>query len=66
MDVPGVNKQRWVVLNVDPLTVDAVKALAAAKRWSVGHTLDTAVEYFSRKVNLYDGAPGKWDLPDDF
>jgi hypothetical protein len=58
-------KQRWVV-HCDPLTVDAIKALAAGKRQSIGETLDQAVEYFSRKVRLSPDFPSKWSLPDDF
>ena len=60
------NKQRWVVNNVDELTIDVVKQLASANKQSMGYTLDQAVEYFSRKIRLSDGPPFTWQLPDDF
>jgi hypothetical protein len=58
-------KQRWVI-HCDPLTIAAVKALAASKKQSIGYTLDQAVEYFSRKVTFDGDKPLNWDLPDDF
>lgn len=61
----GTQKQRWVV-HCDPLTVQAVKALASSSGFSIGHVLDTAVEYFSRKVEFDEDKPLKWSLPSDF
>lgn len=58
-------KDRWVV-HCDPLTIATVKALAAAKKQSIGYTLDQAIEYFSRKVQLDKDKPLKWELPHDF
>jgi hypothetical protein len=60
------DKQRWVIHNVDPLTIASIKTLAIAKRQSIGYTLDQAVEYFCRKVQLSKDQPLKWTLPDDF
>lgn len=58
-------RDRWVV-HCDPLTIAAVKALAASKKQSVGKTLDQAVEYFSRKVRIDPNRRLNWELPDDF
>jgi hypothetical protein len=61
----GDRPQRWVV-HCDPLTIAAIKTLAAAKKQSIGYTLDQAVEYFSRKVQFVEDKPLHWMLPDDF
>ncbi len=66
MVVVPSDKQRWVVLHVDRLTVEAIKSLAAMSQQSIGYTLDQAVEYFARKVNYDPEQPRKWYLPDDF
>jgi hypothetical protein len=66
MSLSRRDKQRWVVNNVDTLTVASIKVLATSKHQSVGYTLDQAVEYFSRKVKFTKEHPLKWELPDDF
>jgi hypothetical protein len=63
--VKSGEKTRWVV-HCDPLTVAAVKALAASGHYSIGYVLDQAVEYFSRKVQFDEDKPLQWVLPDDF
>jgi hypothetical protein len=60
------DKQRWVVNNVDSLSVASLKVLAASKGQSIGYTLDQAIEYFSRKVVFDKDKPLSWSLPDDF
>jgi hypothetical protein len=66
MNTPGTDKQRWVVNNVDPLTIDVIKTLATSNKQSMGHTLDQVVEYFSRKIVISTDKPFTWQLPDDF
>lgn len=66
MSVTTPNKQRWVVNNVDELTIAVVKTLATSKGYSMGFVLDLAVEYFGRKVRFENGKPLTWSLPDDF
>jgi hypothetical protein len=61
----GAEKVRWVV-NCDPLTIEAVKTLAASGHYSIGYVLDMCVEYFSRKVSFDEKHPLKWYQPDDF
>lgn len=56
---------RWVVW-CDPLTIQAIKSLAATKRQSMGRTLDQAVEYFSRKIVIEPDKPLHWQLPEDY
>jgi hypothetical protein len=60
------DKQRFVVNNVDSLTVASVKVLATSSHQTMGRILDLAVEYFSRKVVFEKDKPLKWSLPDDF
>jgi hypothetical protein len=50
----------------DPLTIQAIKSLAATKRQSMGRTLDQAVEYFSRKIVIEPDKPLHWQLPEDY
>ncbi len=66
MSVTTPQKQRWVVNNVDELTIAAVKTLATSKGYSMGYVIDLAVEYFSRKVIFEKDKPLHWSLPDDF
>lgn len=60
------DKYRWVIQNVDALTIASIKTLAATSHQSIGHTLDQAVEYFCRKLVFDKDKPLKWTLPDDF
>lgn len=66
MYVSSSDKQRWVIQKVDPLTIEAVKALASSSGYSMGKVVDLAVEYFSKKVHFEHERPLKWSLPDDF
>jgi hypothetical protein len=66
MDIPGTQKQRWVVYGVDPLTIASLKVLATSSGYSTGHVLDLVVEYFGKKIRFEADRPLKWSLPDDF
>lgn len=66
MQVPTGRKQRWVISNVDEMTVRSVKVLAGSGHYSMGYVLDMAVEYFSRKIVLEGDKPLQWSLPDDY
>lgn len=66
MQPPGRNRTRWVIRDVDELTIQAVKSLAASANQSVGYTLDQIVEYFGRKVEFDEDKPLKWHLPSDW
>ena len=52
-------------MHCDELTIASVKTLAATKKWSLGHTLDTIVEYYCRKVSFDKDKPLVWYEPDD-
>ena len=58
MSLSTRDRTRWVLTNVDQLTVDTVK--------SMSYTVDQAVEYFARKITLSSKTPFRWMLPDDF
>jgi len=66
MSVTTPEKQRWVVNNVDELTVATVKVLATSRGYTMGYVIDLAVEYFSRKVIFEKDKTLAWSLPDDF
>ena len=66
MSVTTPEKQRWVVNNVDELTVATVKVLATSRGYTMGYVIDLAVEYFSRKVIFEKDKTLAWSLPDVF
>jgi len=63
MRVSSEERERWVINDVEPITKDAVRELAARHHVRIGEVLDQAVELFCQQLGTSISLPEGWRKP---